>query len=77
VLAPARADALRGHYRFLRRVSAATRLLGARPADVLELDGPMPARVATALDYGAREAFLQDYERRTEAVRAVYDELMA
>jgi len=77
VLAPDRAEALRGHYRFLRRVSAATRLLGARPADVLELDGPMPARVATALDYGSRESFLQDYERRTDAVRALYDELMA
>jgi glutamate-ammonia-ligase adenylyltransferase len=49
VLSIERAATLSGHYRFLRRVSAATRLLGARPADVLELDGPMPARVATAV----------------------------
>lgn len=76
VLSSERAATLSGHYRFLRRVSAATRLLGARPADVLELDGPMPARVATALDYPTRQAFLDDYRRRTDAVRAIYDEIM-
>jgi glutamate-ammonia-ligase adenylyltransferase len=76
VLSIERAATLSGHYRFLRRVSAATRLLGARPADVLELDGPMPARVATALDNPTRQAFLDDYRRRTDAVRAIYDEVM-
>jgi glutamate-ammonia-ligase adenylyltransferase len=76
LLAPARAAALRDHYRFLRRVSAATRLLGARPADVLDLDGPMPARVATALGYPSRDAFLDDYRRRTDVVRTIYDEVM-
>jgi len=68
--------ALRAHYRFLRRVSAATRLLGARPPDVLEEASPMPARVATALEYPSREAFRDDYRRRTDAVRAIYDEIM-
>jgi glutamate-ammonia-ligase adenylyltransferase len=77
VLPAERAKELVGHYRFLRRVSAATRLLGARPADVLARDEPMPARVATALDYPDVAAFLKDYERRTEAVRAIYDEVMA
>jgi [glutamine synthetase] adenylyltransferase / [glutamine synthetase]-adenylyl-L-tyrosine phosphorylase len=76
VLAPARASELRDHYRFLRRVSAATRLLAARPVDVLELAGPMPARVATALDYESRQAFVEDYKRRTDAVRAMYAEVM-
>ena len=65
------------HYRFLRRVSAALRLLGARPTDTLELAGPMPARVASALGLGSREAFLTAYRERTEAVRAAYTEVIA
>jgi glutamate-ammonia-ligase adenylyltransferase len=69
------AAALVEHYRFLRRVSAALRLLGARPTDTLELAGPMPARVATALGLGSREAFLSAYRERTEAVRAAYTEV--
>jgi glutamate-ammonia-ligase adenylyltransferase len=77
VLPAPRAEALRDHYRFLRRVSAATRLLGARPADVLDLAEPVPARVATALSYPSREAFLDDYRKRTAAVRSMYDEVMA
>ena len=75
-LPPARAATLSDHYRFLRRVSAATRLLGARPADVLDLAGPMPTRVATALGYASRETFLEDYRHRTDAVRSIYDEVM-
>ncbi|MBI4637803.1 MAG: hypothetical protein HY727_15830 [Candidatus Rokubacteria bacterium] len=74
---PALAAELTEHYRVLRRVSAALRLLGARPADTLELAGPMPARVATALGYPSREAFLEDYRRRTGAVRAAYTEVFA
>jgi glutamine synthetase adenylyltransferase len=77
VLPAARAAALRDHYRFLRRVSAATRLLGARPADVLDLAEPVPARVATALGYPSRDAFLEDYRKKTDAVRHAYDEVMA
>jgi glutamate-ammonia-ligase adenylyltransferase len=76
VMTPERAAELTDHYRFLRRVSAGTRLLAARPADVLELAGPMPARVATALDYESRQAFVDDYKRRTDAVRALYAEVM-
>jgi glutamate-ammonia-ligase adenylyltransferase len=60
------------HYRFLRRVSTALRLLGARPADVLQLAGPMPTRVGTALGYRSRDEFLSDYRRRTDEVRAIY-----
>jgi glutamate-ammonia-ligase adenylyltransferase len=63
---------LADHYRFLRRVSAALRLLGARPADALDLAGPLPSRVATALGYPARDSFLDDYRRRTAEVRATY-----
>jgi glutamate-ammonia-ligase adenylyltransferase len=75
-LAPA-ADALIEHYRFLRRVSAALRLLGARPSDTIELAGPMPARVATALGAPSREAFLEEYQTRTAAVRKAYTAVMA
>jgi glutamate-ammonia-ligase adenylyltransferase len=64
------------HYRFLRRVSAALRLLGARPTDTFELAGPMPARVATALGYPSRQAFLEEYRRRTAAVRERYREAL-
>jgi glutamate-ammonia-ligase adenylyltransferase len=60
-------------YRFLRRVSAALRLLGAHPSDTIELAGPMPARVATALGYENRQAFLDAYRETTTAVRAAYD----
>ena len=76
-LVPDTATAMADHYRVLRRVSAALRLLGARPADVLELAGPMPARVASALGYASRAEFLEDYRRRTGFVRATYKELLA
>ncbi len=76
-LAPDTAAILIDHYRFLRRVSAALRLLSARPADMLELAGPMPARVASALGYPSRDAFLAEYRARTTAVRATYSEVMA
>jgi glutamate-ammonia-ligase adenylyltransferase len=60
-------------YRFLRRVSAALRLLGARPSDTLELAGPMPARVASALGYESRQAFLDAYREHTTKVREAYE----
>jgi glutamate-ammonia-ligase adenylyltransferase len=75
-LAPAVARDLIEHYGFLRRVSAALRLLGARPTDTLELAGPMPSRVASALRLGSREAFLAAYRERTEAVRAAYEQVL-
>jgi glutamate-ammonia-ligase adenylyltransferase len=61
-------------YRLLRRISAALRLLGARPSDTIELAGPMPARVATALGYESRQAFLDAYRENATAVRAAYEE---
>jgi [glutamine synthetase] adenylyltransferase / [glutamine synthetase]-adenylyl-L-tyrosine phosphorylase len=76
-LTPVMATALADHYRFLRRVSTALRLLGARPTDTLELAGPMPARVASALGLGTREAFLAAYRERTVAVRAAYSQVFA
>jgi glutamate-ammonia-ligase adenylyltransferase len=72
----ATAEALVEHYRFLRRVSTALRLLGARPTDTLELAGPMPARVGSALGLASREAFLAAYKDHTDSVRRTYDELM-
>jgi glutamine synthetase adenylyltransferase len=72
----ATATGLADHYHFLRRVSAALRLLSARPPDTLDLAGPMPARVASALGYRSRQAFLDEYQARTAAVRAAYRELM-
>jgi [glutamine synthetase] adenylyltransferase / [glutamine synthetase]-adenylyl-L-tyrosine phosphorylase len=72
-----KAGELAEHYRFLRRVSAALRLLSVRPADTVDLAGPVPARVAVALGYPSREAFLDAYRRRTAAVRAIYEEQMA
>ena len=58
------------------RVSAALRLLGARPSDMLELHGPMPGRVAKALGFASRQAFLDAYAERRDAVRAAYLEAM-
>ena len=71
------ADALIARHRFLRRVSTALRLLGARPTDTLELAGPMPARVAAALGFASRDAFLTAYREATDAVRAAYTEVFA
>jgi glutamate-ammonia-ligase adenylyltransferase len=65
------------HHRFLRRLSAALRLLGGRPVDTIDLAGPIPARVATALGYPSRVAFLEDYRKRTAAVRTLYTEALA
>ncbi len=76
-LSAATATILVDHYRFLRRVSAALRLLGARPSDTLELAGPMPARVAAALGLPSRQALLDDYRARTAAVRAAWTEAVA
>ena len=75
-LPPRTAQTLAEQYRFLRRVATALRLLGARPTDTVELAGPMPARVATALGLPSRDAFLAAYKEHTEAVRTTYDELM-
>jgi glutamate-ammonia-ligase adenylyltransferase len=72
-LNPDTAAALAEHHRFLHRVSTALRLLGARPTDTLELAGPMPGRVASALGLGARDAFLATYRERTSAVRGTYE----
>ena len=36
----------------------------------------MPARVASALGYASRQAFLADYQARTTAVRAAYRDVM-
>jgi len=58
----------------LRRVSAALRLLSARPPDTIELAGPIPARVATAIGLPSRDAFLAEYRLRATAVRAAYTE---
>jgi len=69
-------DALAGHYRFLRRVSGALRLFGARPVDTLEPAGPIPGRIAKSLDYPSRKEFLEDYRRRTSWVRALYDRVV-
>ena len=77
VLAPATAEALGADYGFLRRVSTALRLLAARPPDTIELAGPMPARVASALGLGSRDAFLTAYRERTAAVRAAFREVVA
>ena len=70
------AQALREHYRFLRRVSSALRLFAARPADTLEPAGPIPAKIAKSLDYPSRKEFLDDYRRRTSWVRALYDRVV-
>jgi glutamate-ammonia-ligase adenylyltransferase len=70
------AGELTTHYRFLRRVSAALRLLSVRPSDTIDLAGPVPARVATALGYPSRDAFLEEYRKRTAALRALYKERM-
>ncbi|HEV8474284.1 MAG TPA: hypothetical protein VGR82_16010 [Methylomirabilota bacterium] len=70
------AAALAAHYRFLRRVSTALRLLGARPTDTLELAGPMPARVGTALGFASRDVFLAAYREHTDSVRDIYDDVM-
>src|SRR5262249_34228503 len=70
-------DARIERHRFLRRVSTALRRLGARPTDTLELAGPMPARVAAALGFASRDAFLAAYREHTEAVRAAYTEVFA
>lgn len=61
-------------YRLLRRISTSLRLLGARPSDTLELAGPMPARVATALGYESRQAFLDAYRENTTAIRAAWEQ---
>jgi glutamate-ammonia-ligase adenylyltransferase len=75
-LEPIAASELGARYRFLRRVSAALRLFGARPSDTLELAGPMPARVASALGYESRPAFLEAFREHTTAVRRVYEQHM-
>ena len=75
-LEQATAAGLVDRYRLLRRISAALRLLGARPSDTLELAGPMPSRVATALGYESRQAFLDAYRENATAVRQTYEEVM-
>ena len=70
------AEALAGHYRFLRRVSADLRLFGARPTDTLEAAGLIPARLAKSLGYPSRKDLLEEYKRRTGWVRALYERVV-
>jgi glutamate-ammonia-ligase adenylyltransferase len=70
-------EALLDHYGWLRRISAGLRLFAARPPDVLEAAGPMPGRLAKALDYPGRTELLADYQRRTQEVRAIYDRVFS
>jgi hypothetical protein len=51
--------------------------LSVRPSDTIDLAGPVPTRVASALGYASRETFLEEYRRRTTAVRTLYAEAMA
>jgi [glutamine synthetase] adenylyltransferase / [glutamine synthetase]-adenylyl-L-tyrosine phosphorylase len=76
LLPAADCETLAEQYRFLRRVGLGLRLFGTRPSDTLELAGPHPARLARALDYPSRQAFLEDYRRRTGWVRALYDRVV-
>jgi len=57
----------------LHGVAAARRA----PDRQLELAGPMPARVAAALGYPSRDAFLAAYREHTSAVREAYDDAMS
>jgi glutamate-ammonia-ligase adenylyltransferase len=66
-------EALLEHYGWLRRVAAGLRLFTARPPDTLEAAGPMPGRLAKALDYPGRAELLADYQRRTGEIRLVYE----
>jgi glutamate-ammonia-ligase adenylyltransferase len=75
LLQEADATALADHYRFLRRVSASLRLFNARPADVLEVAGPMPARLAKSLEFPSRSEFVAEYRRRTAEVRKISERM--
>ncbi|MBI4560891.1 MAG: hypothetical protein HY724_02515, partial [Candidatus Rokubacteria bacterium] len=77
LMAEADAALLADHYRFLRRVSASLRLFGARPADALEVAGPMPARLAKSLEFQSRSEFLAEYRRRTAEARRIYDRVFS
>jgi glutamate-ammonia-ligase adenylyltransferase len=77
LMAEADAALLADHHRFLRRVSASLRLFGARPADALEVAGPMPARLAKSLEFQSRSEFLAEYRRRTAEVRSIYDRVFS
>jgi glutamate-ammonia-ligase adenylyltransferase len=77
LLPDADTSALADHYRFLRRVSAALRLFGARPADALEVAGPMPARLARSLEFPGRSEFLAEHRRRTAEVRKIYERIFS
>ena len=65
------------HYQWLRRVAASLRLFGTRPPDTIEAWGPLPGRLAKALDYLGRDDFLADYQRRTAEIRAIYERVFA
>jgi glutamate-ammonia-ligase adenylyltransferase len=69
------AEELGEHYRFLCRVEATLRLLGARPPDTVPTSGLFLGRLARSLGYGGQtpaRRFLDDYARRTQRVRTAY-----
>jgi glutamate-ammonia-ligase adenylyltransferase len=72
ILPRAELEALISSYGFLRRVSAALRLFDVRPPDTVQIAGPIPTRLAKALDSPGRAEFLAEYRRRTGEVRAIY-----
>jgi glutamate-ammonia-ligase adenylyltransferase len=72
ILPRAELETLISSYGFLRRVSAALRLFDVRPSDTIQIAGPIPTRLARALDFPGRNEFLAEYRRRTGGVRAIY-----
>src|SRR5262249_44020689 len=76
VLAAAAAGGPGAPHRFLRRASAALRLVSVRPSDTIDLAGPVPTRLAMALGHPSRDAFLDEFRQRTTAVRALYEDTM-
>src|SRR6185369_17227272 len=75
LLPAAEADALLGHYRFLRRLEARLRLERDRPVEQLGTDpaglAPLAIRLGYADDDPGRK-LLDDYQRTREAVRTLY-----
>jgi glutamate-ammonia-ligase adenylyltransferase len=79
-LEPDQADALLGHYRFLRRLEARLRLERDRPVEDLGTDPATVAPLAVRLGYDGEDPggrLLADYHRTREQVRTLYESFFA
>ena len=81
LLSPKRVAAMQQAYKFLRQLENRLRIVHDRPITAVELDGPKALSLARRMGYPprahAQERLRRDYQRVTDRVARLYDQIFA